>query len=299
MAGTAHQRNAPALHRLYARTEQRTQLGRTRHGAVILRHQPVARQSAALRNRGRDDLHLLQRRRPFRVPGVTEVKREHSLGRNHVGRTWLHRKGANGRDEWRLTPRQLLEGEDQLGGARECITPQRHRRGSRVPGFAPKREASAGLSRNLGYNADRQILRLEDRPLLNMHLDITQKFPRPMGRSGQRQTAAIVPGERLANTDAIRIAQGEVFGALAGGAMAYGLPKISDRRLKENIEVVGHDVRTDLPLYEFEYIGGTGQRFLGVMADDVEKRFPSMVVTMSNGYKAVNYAGLGIEMLEV
>ena len=94
-------------------------------------------------------------------------------------------------------------------------------------------------------------------------------------------------------------AQGEVFGALAGGAMAYGLPKISDRRLKENIEVVGHDVRTDLPLYEFEYIGGTGQRFLGVMADDVEKRFPSMVVTMSNGYKAVNYAGLGIEMLEV
>ena len=93
-------------------------------------------------------------------------------------------------------------------------------------------------------------------------------------------------------------AQGQVTGAIFGAATTYGLSK-SDRRLKENIEVVGHDVRTDLPLYEFEYIGGTGQRFLGVMADDVEKRFPDMVYTMPDGYKAVNYAGLGIEMLEV
>jgi len=90
-------------------------------------------------------------------------------------------------------------------------------------------------------------------------------------------------------------AQAEVFGALAGA----GIAKFSDRRLKENIEVVGRDERTMLPLYEFEYIGGSGQRYLGVMADDVEKKFPTMVFTMPDGYKAVNYAGLGIEMLEV
>lgn len=90
-------------------------------------------------------------------------------------------------------------------------------------------------------------------------------------------------------------ARGEMFGSILGAGAAY----FSDRRLKENIENVGRDERTMLPLYEFEYKGGTGKRFLGVMADDVEKRYPEMVFTMPDGYKAVNYAGLGIEMLEV
>jgi hypothetical protein len=84
--------------------------------------------------------------------------------------------------------------------------------------------------------------------------------------------------------------------ALGVGA---GLAIRSDRRLKENIELVGRDERTMLPLYEFEYKGGDGRRFLGVMADDVEKVFPEAVIEMSNGYKAVDYDLLGIEMVEV
>jgi len=100
-------------------------------------------------------------------------------------------------------------------------------------------------------------------------------------------------------------AQGEMIGGLvgAGGKLgAAALPFMmggSDRRLKENIKVVGRDERTKLPLYEFEYRNGTGRRFIGVMADEVEKKFPRMVVTRPDGYKAVNYAGLGIRMLEV
>ena len=93
-------------------------------------------------------------------------------------------------------------------------------------------------------------------------------------------------------------AEGQVMGALVGAGTTAAF-KYSDRRLKTNIEVVGRDERTMLPLYEFEYINGSGRRFMGVMADDVEQKFPDMVYNMPDGYKAVNYAGLGIEMVEV
>lgn len=89
----------------------------------------------------------------------------------------------------------------------------------------------------------------------------------------------------------------DVGGLLQGGAAAY--TAFSDRRLKQNIELVGRDERTMLPLYEFEYINGSGRRFLGVMAQDVLESHPDMVFTMPDGFMAVNYAGLGIEMMEV
>ena len=99
-------------------------------------------------------------------------------------------------------------------------------------------------------------------------------------------------------------AQGETLGGLVGagsklGAAAMPYLMASDRRLKENITLVGHDERTGLPLYDFEYKNGSGRRFRGVMADDVESRYPDMVYKMPDGFKAVNYAGLGIEMVEV
>jgi hypothetical protein len=89
----------------------------------------------------------------------------------------------------------------------------------------------------------------------------------------------------------------DVGGLLTGAARAY--TAFSDRRLKQNIELVGRDERTMLPLYEFEYINGSGRRYLGVMAQDVLETHPDMVFTMPDGFMAVNYAGLGIEMVEV
>lgn len=95
-------------------------------------------------------------------------------------------------------------------------------------------------------------------------------------------------------------AQGEMYGAMLGAGATLGAAAIaSDRRLKENIKLVGRDERTMLPLYEFDYKGGDGRTFVGVMADDVEKVYPEAVLEMSNGYKAVNYKLLGIEMIEV
>ena len=88
----------------------------------------------------------------------------------------------------------------------------------------------------------------------------------------------------------------DVGGLMQGAAALY---TASDRRLKQNIELVGRDERTMLPLYEFEYINGSGRRFLGVMAQDVLESHPDMVFTMPDGFMAVNYAGLGMEMVEV
>ena len=54
----------------------------------------------------------------------------------------------------------------------------------------------------------------------------------------------------------------------------------SDRRIKENIEEVGVDQRTALPLYEFNYKEGFGDpniRYVGVMADEVELSYPDAV----------------------
>ena len=83
-----------------------------------------------------------------------------------------------------------------------------------------------------------------------------------------------------------------LMGLAGAGIMA------SDMRLKKNIERIG-TLPNGLPFYSFEYIdsfkddpmAGKGH-FTGVMAQDVEKVIPEAVITMANGYKAVNYGML-------
>ena len=89
-----------------------------------------------------------------------------------------------------------------------------------------------------------------------------------------------------------------VGAAMGAGAAVY---QNSDERIKENIVEVGVDQRTALTLYEFNYKEGFGDpnvRYRGVMAQEVELSYPDAVGEY-NGYKAVHYAMLGIEMKEV
>jgi hypothetical protein len=126
----------------------------------------------------------------------------------------------------------------------------------------------------------------------NQYMQGMQQAGGTMGGILNSQTSAYNAGMAQQGLD--------VGGLLAGGAKAYtAFMAPSDRRLKQNIELVGRDERTMLPLYEFEYINGSGRRFLGVMAQDVLETHPEMVFTMPDGFMAVNYAGLGIEMMEV
>jgi len=89
----------------------------------------------------------------------------------------------------------------------------------------------------------------------------------------------------------------EMFGSVVGGGLT--LLARSDRRLKENIEQVGYDGALDLNIYEFNYLADPSRRYRGVMADEVEINYPEAVVYGEDGYAKVNYAIIGLEMVEV
>lgn len=90
------------------------------------------------------------------------------------------------------------------------------------------------------------------------------------------------------------------LGAYAGGfGGAMGKAAGSDIRLKQNIEHVGTDKRTGLAIYEFEYKANPGERFRGVMAHEVEAKYPDAVTTGPDGFKAVFYERLGMQMVKV
>ena len=90
---------------------------------------------------------------------------------------------------------------------------------------------------------------------------------------------------------------GNAAPAAADWASAFGGTggiDYSDIRMKENIELIGQ-LPSGLNVYNFEYkpefkdLAGHGA-FTGVMAQETEKVIPKAVVTMPNGYKAVNYS---------
>jgi len=80
-----------------------------------------------------------------------------------------------------------------------------------------------------------------------------------------------------------------------GGA---GIMKYSDIRTKENIKHIAW-LPNGLPVYTYEYkdefkdhpLAGHGTH-TGVMAQEVEVMYPNAVITLDNGYKAVDYGQL-------
>lgn len=68
----------------------------------------------------------------------------------------------------------------------------------------------------------------------------------------------------------------------------------SDIRLKEDITRVG-TTHLGLPLYRYRYKGMPGV-WEGVMAQDVEIMHPNAIKPLPCGYKAVDYASLGLTL---
>lgn len=164
-------------------------------------------------------------------------------------------------------------------------------------GFARRLDVT-GLGRNLAGASTAAYQGANAAGSAGINTSMAPGSQRNQGYAGASQTYGNILNNQTSQFNTGLNAEAEVTGALTG-AVTTGAFRYSDYRLKENIKTVGRDKRTMLPLYEFEYIGDSGKRYLGVMADDVKARYPEMVVTMPDGYDAVNYAGLGIEMLEV
>lgn len=95
-------------------------------------------------------------------------------------------------------------------------------------------------------------------------------------------------------------AQGEFLGSVMGLGGQLGAAYIgSDRRLKEDIKFLHEDMNSGLNVYEFSYVGEPNRRFIGVMADEVEEVFPEAVHYGEDGYASVDYAAIGMRMIEV
>ena len=91
-------------------------------------------------------------------------------------------------------------------------------------------------------------------------------------------------------------AAGSAIGGIAGGIGAA----FSDISLKTNIKFE-NKIINHLPIYSFEYKNsnyGLG-RYIGVMAQDVEKTYPEAVSLSPEGYKMVDYSKIGIELRRI
>jgi hypothetical protein len=90
--------------------------------------------------------------------------------------------------------------------------------------------------------------------------------------------------------------KGSMFNTLlSAGANVAGAYFMSDERLKENIIPMGKENGHNV--YQFQY-KGMDKKYIGVMAQDVIKTNPE-AVTKIDGFYAVNYDAIGVQMREV
>lgn len=110
--------------------------------------------------------------------------------------------------------------------------------------------------------------------------------------------AAIKAGEAQAKMAILngqvqaQAARSSAISGTIGNATAIAGVAFSDARVKEDVQRVGA-LPNGLPVYTFAYIWG-GPRRIGVMAQEVQERFPDAVAKGSDGILTVDYSRIGL-----
>ena len=82
----------------------------------------------------------------------------------------------------------------------------------------------------------------------------------------------------------------------AVGITIGGGPGTSDSRLKTNINRIGYS-NSNIPIYSFNYKNDLSTTYKGVMAQDLlEMGFDNSVILDSNGFYAVDYSSIDVDM---
>jgi len=126
---------------------------------------------------------------------------------------------------------------------------------------------------------------------VNSAQQATTAGPDLLGAAGMQYNA------QMGDFNAQQAAQQNFNQGLMGLGSA-GIAKYSDIRTKENIKHIAW-LPNGLPVYTYEYknefkdhpLAGHGTH-TGVMAHEVEAMYPNAVITLDNGYKAVDYGQL-------
>jgi len=85
--------------------------------------------------------------------------------------------------------------------------------------------------------------------------------------------------------------------ALSIGTSIATMAAASSKKLKHNIKKIGKSIGGH-NIYKFSY-KGSSRRYVGVIAEEIQKIIPEAVITMPNGFLGVNYNLIDVTFKEV
>ena len=185
------------------------QPGRAGHGAVFMGDVDLQRKFAAFGDLFDLPDDIGHRHLAMRVGRRAHVDGERNPPRDHIGGAGHRVDIADGADQPALVgAAKFLDRNDAFGGARQRVAPQRHRHRAGVTGHAGHAHREAGGAGYRGHHADRQVLLLQHRSLLDVQFDISdatrgarappRRYDRDRGRNWSSASRIEIPARSLA-----------------------------------------------------------------------------------------------------